>query len=509
MADDSQQGPELIAAVVGPIGTHRELIISALIDAFSRVNYKCGEPIRLTDLFQEIPKEPWNHLQPNAPEDERYKAYIEAGDRLRELVGGSALASAAIGAIREERAKLTGKEDLPAQRRVYILWSLKHPEEAKVLREIYGPRLLIVAAYHRRDKRLENLAKKIADSRNDPRPANYEDAAGFLIKLDETEAGRKFGQKVQDTFPLADVFIDASNPSGARASVSRFVELVFGNTEHTPYRDEYGMFHAQGVSLRSGAVSRQVGAVIAEQAGEIISLGTNEVPKAGGGSYWSGDSPDKRDISLDYDPGERLKRMGLADVLRRLIDANLLPQKTDREINDLVEEALTKGDPPMMKNAQLMNLIEYGRAVHAEMAAIIDAARRGTSVRGGVLYTTTFPCHDCARHIVAAGIRRVVFIEPYPKSLAPEFHKDSIVVDGPRQYPEQVSFEPFVGIAPRRYFDFFSMLERKDRQGRVLRWVDMRLSSQPRFVEASTYYLIKEDKEYKEFQTRMGKNGLL
>ncbi len=68
MADDSQQGPELIAAVVGPIGTHRELIISAFIDAFSRVNYKCGEPIRLTDLFQEIPKEPWNRLQPNAPD---------------------------------------------------------------------------------------------------------------------------------------------------------------------------------------------------------------------------------------------------------------------------------------------------------------------------------------------------------------------------------------------------------------------------------------------------------
>jgi hypothetical protein len=106
MTDDSRQGPELIVAVVGPIGTHRELVMSAMENAFSRVDYACGEPIRLTDVSHEIPKEPWNSL-PNAPEDERYKAYIEAGDKLRELVGGSALALGAIGAIQEERAKLS------------------------------------------------------------------------------------------------------------------------------------------------------------------------------------------------------------------------------------------------------------------------------------------------------------------------------------------------------------------------------------------------------------------
>ncbi|MDN3612645.1 hypothetical protein QWZ16_23945 [Vibrio ostreicida] len=26
-----------------------------------------------------------------------------------------------------------------------------------------------------------------------------------------------------------------------------------------------------------------------------------------------------------------------------------------------------------------------------------------------------FPCHNCAKHIVASGIKRVVYVEPYPK----------------------------------------------------------------------------------------------
>ncbi|MEJ7655371.1 MAG: deaminase [Chloroflexia bacterium] len=46
--------------------------------------------------------------------------------------------------------------------------------------------------------------------------------------------------------------------------------------------------------------------------------------------------------------------------------------------------------------------------MHAEMSALLDAGRRGVPVQGATLYTTTFPCHNCARHIVGAGIDRVV-----------------------------------------------------------------------------------------------------
>src|SRR3954464_15400320 len=93
--------------------------------------------------------------------------------------------------------------------------------------------------------------------------------------------------------------------------------------------------------------------------------------------------------------------------------------------------------------------------VHAEMEAIASCARVGVSPRNGVMYTTTFPCHNCAKHIVAAGIRAVQYVEPYPKSRALELHNDSIAVENPQ--PGKVLFNPFVGISARRYVDLFSM----------------------------------------------------
>jgi dCMP deaminase len=53
------------------------------------------------------------------------------------------------------------------------------------------------------------------------------------------------------------------------------------------------------------------------------------------------------------------------------------------------------------------------RAVHAEENALLQAARRGVAVRGGTIYTNTFPCWPCARKIMTAGLVRVVYNAPY------------------------------------------------------------------------------------------------
>jgi cytidine deaminase len=86
------------------------------------------------------------------------------------------------------------------------------------------------------------------------------------------------------------------------------VELLFGCDYHTPTRDEYGMFHAHAAALRSSSLARQVGAAITTEEGDIVAVGTNEVPKAGGGLYWFGDRPDRRDHILGVDPSDELRR---------------------------------------------------------------------------------------------------------------------------------------------------------------------------------------------------------
>jgi len=129
------------------------------------------------------------------------------------------------------------------------------------------------------------------------------------------------------------------------------------------------------------------------------------------------------------------------------------------------------------------------RAVHAEMAAITDAARRGVSIANTTMYVTTFPCHLCAPHIVAAGVRRVVYIEPYAKSLAVQLYPDSISVGAQDSNLGQVKFEPFVGVAPRMYMDLFTMTKRK-RDGKVIQF-DRKVAT-PRYPGSPRAYIANE-----------------
>jgi deoxycytidylate deaminase len=65
----------------------------------------------------------------------------------------------------------------------------------------------------------------------------------------------------------------------------------------------------------------------------------------------------------------------------------------------------------------LLDITEYGRPVHAEMEAVLSCVRNGILTRGARLYCTTFPCHNCAKHLVDAGIHEVQYVEAYPKSM--------------------------------------------------------------------------------------------
>jgi cytidine deaminase len=220
------------------------------------------------------------------------------------------------------------------------------------------------------------------------------------------------------------------------------------------------MYTAKSASLRSSDLSRQVGAAIFRVTGEVVTLGCNEVPKAGGGTYWPDDPGDARDFKKGFDPNEHQKLEILVNLLHSLKEGGHLAQSlTDLPNAEAVGRKLLE-ESAEVKDSKLMDIIEFGRIIHAEMSAICDAARRGVSIDGTTLYCTTFPCHLCAKHIVASGICRVVYLEPYPKSYAEKLHADSIEVEtdtGARK----VLFEPFIGVSPYRYRDLFEKGKRK------------------------------------------------
>jgi cytidine deaminase len=433
---------------------------------------------------------------------------MDAGNEFRKLLGrGDALALIGAASIAKERVNITKEAGKPASRTAYVLRSLKRPEEVSTLRDIYGRNFFTLAAYSPKSKRIDRLANKIAESRTMARSTGIETIAKELIDRDEAELQEKFGQNIREAFPSSDFFVDADS-SKLQQQITRIVELIFGNTFHTPTRDEYGMFHAWAASLRSASLGRQVGAAICTDEGDLLATGCNEVPKAHGGLYWSDDDPDERDHMRGEDSNDVIKNEILADLLTRMQQGKWLnKEKSKMPVEKLLREALADPSPMGLKKATLMGITEYGRMVHAEMAALLQAARLGIPIKEAVLFCTTFPCHNCTKHIVAAGIARLTFIEPYPKSRASELHGDSVAVEAEKEDKNHVCFKSFVGVSPRQYFSLFSVgdLARKERS-KVKKWKPEDAS--PRLAETPFAYLPREEETLVTFDKLLKKINL-
>jgi cytidine deaminase len=497
--------PELIFALVGAAGARLSDLSKGLKDELKTFGYET-EDIRLSDLLRNF----LGWADPPGPsEHDRITHLQNMGNEFRRrLEKGDALALAGIAEIRTRRANISKSPDQPASARAYIMHQLKHPDEVELLRLVYGASFLLVAGHAPRKLRVTELAKRMA--RIDLRPGeeeHFKPLAHTIIEIDEKQDD-DYGQDTRDIYPKADFFANLGVDLGEN-EVRRFVDLLFGHPFHTPKPDEYAMYQAHAVSLRSSDENRQVGAVIVSLSrgrdgniknADVIAVGMNEVPRGGGGFYWDQDSPDRRDQMLLLMKGEdravEIKTSALAELIERIAQKKWLQETIATQRKVEVARDLLK----YLKGTQFLDIGEFSRPVHAEMAALIDAARRGVAVDGHSMYVTTFPCHNCAKHIIAAGIRRVVYLEPYPKSRALNLHGEEITPESTSGNEEEgtVVFYAFTGIAPRQYQQVFSMSERGKKQGKSLReWYAERLSLTPLYVQrnASLAYLAAERQE--------------
>lgn len=68
--------------------------------------------------------------------------------------------------------------------------------------------------------------------------------------------------------------------------------------------------------------------------------------------------------------------------------------------------------------------------IHAEMNAIIWAAREGISIDGATIYVTLEPCSDCSKNLIASGIKRIIYDKSYEHTnsdVVTKFIKDNKV----------------------------------------------------------------------------------
>ena len=456
IAQQPQKHP-LVFGFVGAIGTPWDLIFGHFEESLQRFDYSTSI-IHLAMLIDRLEYRPWGGL-PDRRSPEYYEERMNAGDRLRvDTCNGSAMAGLAIRDIIRQRDTETNNNQIG-----YILRSLKHPDEVKLLRQVYGSAFFLVGVACNIDERRNTLAESL-DSDSPTAQAER------LILRDQSDPkNRDYGQNVRDTFALADVFIPGARGIDVGLPIDRFLDSVFGAPFLTPTPHEEGMRFAEVAALRSAATGRQVGAALIPVSGTPIIAGTNEVPKPGGGQFWTSDSPDYRDFQIGHDPNKVHINWVVQDFLERLSQAGWLVErfdnKTGRELVDLAFESDESGSS-VLRDARVTDLIEFTRCLHAEQATIINAARSGVVTQDAVLYTTTFPCHECAKMIIGAGIAQVHYIEPYPKSFVSRIFRELIDVC-PRfetskdSGDEKIPFRQFLGIAPRWYEQAFVASERR------------------------------------------------
>jgi deoxycytidylate deaminase len=459
--------PDLFLGLVGAVGTTLSTLIDAISTECSAMGYSVVA-LRLSDLLQRTAAFKPRGKDPS--EDDRINALMDAGNDLRgHARKGDAVTQMAV----YELTRIRTQNKQRSGPFVYVFWSLKHPDEVKALRKIYNASCHIISVYAPRHVRHSILCNKILKAKPTIPMKDLSRRVDDLIDRDQSEAGIDHGQNVRDAFYLADFFIDAT--VDVRNQASRYLRLLFGDPFVTPTSDEYGMFHAKAASLRSADLSRQVGAMILSANGSHLAAGCNEVPMSGGGHYWPDIDPesrDDRDFRYGSDKNAMMKLEMLEEVVAVLKERQWLRPAKAKIGNRALVMDLLSGAKPNLSDTRIANVIEYGRIVHAEMSAISDAATRGVPLRGAKLVSTTFPCHMCTRHIISAGIAEVVYIEPYPKSLAVELYGRSVRVDDEvaEMDDRRVHFRPFIGVSPTRYVELFSFRKRKDGHGFVKEW---------------------------------------
>lgn len=76
----------------------------------------------------------------------------------------------------------------------------------------------------------------------------------------------------------------------------------------------------------------------------------------------------------------------------------------------------------------ISQLVTKPEVIHAEMNAISKAAREGVSTLGSTLFVTLSPCVECAKMLVASGVKEVVYKENYRDTSGIDFLKKCNVV---------------------------------------------------------------------------------
>ncbi len=502
--------PELYFATVRAMGTEMDSAVAELGANLGNAGFET-ETIRLSSLFSEVPAvNGYLRESPSLSEYDIRNSRMDAGDAMRTKFDTAAVAKLGLVHMCDIRLEVHRRARAGGRRGVaFIVLSLMHESEVAFLRAVLGSRFFLLSFFSREDVRRRKVILDLG-----ARPGAGSNLGDETLKaqaedLLRREQGREFlyehpltaetreikSLNIQKTFHAADFFVDLDKREAAYDQIRRFVQLIFSDPYATTTVDETAMSHAFSAMRQSSSVARRVGAALVVD-GILVTVGRNDIPEAGGGQILQAAGGRMQDVvSMEPKASREEREDVFKDTVRRLLKSEVWAQLLSRygieglgDLGTKTVEGILKESLQIesVRDGRIFDLIEFNPTVHAEMSAITAAARKGIPLQGATLYTTTFPCHECTRHIVSTGIERVVYLEPYPKSRAEALFSRQIHLGERAELDiddevaghqtttnkgkKKVLYEPFMGVAPRRQEDLFYWVERGTSAEEIKNW---------------------------------------
>lgn len=349
------------------------------------------------------------------------------------------------GEVLKFHRKWKKRQNSPDHRTYYLIECLRNPSEVDYFRKRFHE-FYLFSVYADEGTRHERARKNYKLSEDECVAIDNVDQGGDYL-------GEPYKQNVKRCVYLADIALtNCKEFHDLHEELLRYYVLIKHPGCIKPTHTERNMNLAYSMSLNSTCICRQVGAVIINKS-FVVGAGWNDT---GGGRLGCVYRlrRDVVDTKNEEFPICSERDHGLFQEIIVGPDRNLDHSFCYKdEIGELKKEiarrkgTISDGCKEVLEDVETRSL-QYCRALHAEENAILQTAKiGGRRLHGSTLYTTTFPCELCAKKILQVDIKRVVYCEPYPKSVSMDvFFKETMA---------KVEIVPFEGVKSPSFFRLF------------------------------------------------------
>lgn len=288
-----------------------------------------------------------------------------------------------------------------------VVDAIRNPYEAFYLKRRYA-NFYLVSINTSNSERLRSLReyRKLTDSE-----IKALDDKEYPEKISGT---KKFvAQNIQACIEVSDIHIHNSKNSEYThndlvSQLAWYVTLMMHPGLVMPTSIENCMQIAYTAKQSSGCISRQVGAVVTDESYSVKAIGWNSTPQ--------GQLPcllrsaedliqgrNKSDFS-EYELKDPTFRKALNAKYSNLIATNKASNRNFSFCFKSIQNEI-EGEKNQV----------HTRALHAEENAFLQISKHGgQKLSGGVLFTTASPCELCAKKAYQLGLKKIVYIDPYP-----------------------------------------------------------------------------------------------